>query len=64
MRLVPGKDGGSSSVLTKGDVADVVADGGVRVLQLQGRLPVAEQNLRSRVAGPPTLFELLKNVTG
>lgn len=48
--------------LTEGDVADVVPDGGVRVLQLQRRLPVAEQHLGGRVAGSPTLFELLRAV--
>lgn len=46
-------------VLTEGDVSDVVPDGGVRVLQLQGGLPVAEQHLGGCVAGSPTLFKLL-----
>lgn len=46
-------------MLTEGDVSNVVPDGSVCVLQLQRRLPVAEQHLRSRVAGSPTLFELL-----
>lgn len=47
-------------VRTKGDVSDVVPDGGVRALQLQRRLPVAEQHLRGTGAGSPTLFELLR----
>lgn len=46
--------------LTKGDVSDVVPDSGVRVLQLQGGLPVAEQHLWGCVAGSSALFELLQ----
>lgn len=44
---------------TEGDVSDVVAHSGVRVLELQRRLPVAEQHLGGRVAGSPALLELL-----
>lgn len=51
-------------MLTKGDVSNVVPDGGVRVLQLQRRLPVAEQHLGGCVAGSPTLFELLHTDDG
>lgn len=46
-------------VQTEGNVSDVVPDGGIRVLQLQGGLPVAEQHLGGCVAGSPTLFKLL-----
>lgn len=45
---------------TKGDVSNVVPDGGVCALQLQRRLPVAEQHLGGTGAGSPTLFELLR----
>lgn len=44
---------------TEGDVSDVVTHGGVRVLELQRWLPVAEQHLGGRVAGSPALLELL-----
>lgn len=47
-------------VLTEGDVSNVVPNSGVCVLQLQRRLPVAEQHLRGCVAGSPTLLELLR----
>lgn len=46
--------------LTKGDVSDVVPDSGVRVLQLQRGLPVAEQHLWGGVAGSSPLFEFLQ----
>jgi len=46
-------------VQTKSDVADVVSHSGVSVLQLQRRLSVTEQHLRSRVTGPPALLKLL-----
>lgn len=45
---------------TKGDVSNVVPDGGVCVLQFQWGLPVAEQHLGGRVAGSPALLELLR----
>lgn len=49
---------------TEGDVSDVVAHGGVRVLELQRWLPVAEQHLGGRVAGSPALLELLRRRSG
>lgn len=49
---------------TEGDVSDVVAHGGVRVLELQRWLPVAEQHLGGRVAGSPALLELLQRRSG
>lgn len=52
---------GEESVLpTEGDVSNVVAHSGVRVLELQRRLPVAKEHLGGRVAGSPSLLELLR----
>lgn len=45
---------------TEGDVADVVSHCGVRVLQLERRLSVAEQHLRSCVTRAPALLKLLQ----
>lgn len=56
--------GGGFVLPTEGDVSDVVAHGGVRVLELQRRLPVAEQHLGGRVAGSPALLELLQCQSG
>ena len=50
----------SNYTLTEGDVSNVVPYSGVCVLELQRGLPVAEQHLGGRVAGSPTLFELLQ----
>lgn len=44
---------------TKGNVTDVVSDCGVSVLQLQRRLSVTKENLRSCVAGTPALLKFL-----
>lgn len=41
------------------DVADVVVDDGVGVLQLERRLPVAEEDGRRRVRRPQALLQLL-----
>lgn len=48
------------NVYTEGDVADVVSHRSVRVLQLQRRLSMAEQNLRSCVTRTPALLKLLQ----
>lgn len=50
-------------LLTKGDVSNVIPNGGICVLQLQRGLPVAEQHLGGCVAGSPPLFELLHTHT-
>lgn len=47
-------------VLTECDVSNVIPHCCVRVLQLHGRLPMAEQNLRCGVTGAAALFELLQ----
>lgn len=59
-----GRGGGCALPPTEGDVSDVVAHGGVRVLELQRWLPVAEQHLGGRVAGSPALLELLQRRSG
>ena len=51
-----------SCLLTKGDVANIVADGCICILQLQGWLPVAEEHLWGCVTGPATLLELLNKI--
>lgn len=48
-----------SCLLTKCDVANIIANGCIRVFQLQGWLPVAEEHLWGCVTGPATLLELL-----
>ncbi|KAL0624585.1 hypothetical protein AAY473_003634 [Plecturocebus cupreus] len=47
------------TLLTKGDVANVVTHSGVRVFQLQRRFPVAKEDLWGCVAGSASFFELL-----
>lgn len=55
----PKRPHASELPLTKGDVANVVANGRVCVFQFQGRLSVAEEHLWGCVTGPATLLELL-----
>ena len=55
----PGAQTQPPAPLTEGNVADVVAHGGIGVFQLQRRFPVAKEDLWGCVAGSASFFELL-----
>lgn len=45
---------------TEGDVANIVADARIRILELERRLAVREQDLRRSVRRPTALAQLLQ----